>query len=513
MANLVQRVKNRAGLQGGRISAMTRREFCGSVAILSSPRASTSRSPNVLFILADQWRAQATGYAGDPNAHTPTLDRLAAASANFVNAVSGCPVCSPYRGSLMTGQYPLTHGVFINDVELKPKGPTLGQAFQNAGYRTGYIGKWHLYGSPDGQYGRRQAFIPREKQFGFEYWKAFECSHNYNKSGYYEGGSPALHYWEGYDAIAQTADACAFIERYAPSSEPFFLMLSFGPPHNPYGTAPEAYRQLYEKREIQLRPNVPKDRRSRAIEDLRGYYAHIAALDDCVKRLLETLDKMRIAENTIVVFTSDHGDMLGSQGLQFKQHPWDESVRVPFLIRYPRRLGAKGRSIRQPLNAPDIMPTLLSLAGIPIPESVQGADLSAYAGGEKPEDPEAGALLNLPAAFTQARACGFAEYRGLRTACYTYVRSIDGPWLLYDNQADPYQMRNLLGRPETRALQAKLDQALQATLRRLHDDFLPGETYLRRAGLLHYREVQTPVRGCSSPWKDWGPTMKGPFEK
>ena len=488
--------------------SISRRSFCTALGAASPLWPSAVRRPNVLYILVDQWRAQATGYAGDSNARTPALDRLAAESSNFANAVSGCAVCSPYRGSVMTGQYPVKHGVVINDVPLEPKGPALGQSFAAAGYRTGYIGKWHLYGSPDGKYGRRQAFIPKDKRFGFDYWKAFECSHNYNRSSYFEGDDPTPRPWKGYDAIAQTEDACAFVASHARQRDPFFLFLSLGPPHSPYGTAPESYRALYEQRPIKLRPNVPEESRERATTDLRGYYSHIAALDDCLKNLLSALDKSGAAQDTIVLFTSDHGDMLNCQGLPAKQHPWDESVCVPFLLRYPRKLGVRGRVIPQPVNAPDIMPTLLGLAGIPIPESVQGSDLSALAAGSKPSDPDAGALLNLPVTFSQARGCGFAEYRGLRTARHTYVRSIHGPWLLYDNRSDPYQMRNLCGRPEQKPLQAKLERQLDATLRRLNDDFLPGDRYLERAGLTHYREANVPVRGCPSPWGDWAPTMK-----
>ena len=261
------------------------------------------------------------------NARTPVLDRLAAESVNFQNAVSGTPVCCPYRASLLTGQYPLTHGVFINDVELKPKGVTWGESFARAGYQTGFIGKWHVYGSPDGQYGRRLAYIPPEKRFGFAYWKACECSHEYNHSLYYEGNDPAPRYWPGYDAIAQTDDACAFIARQAKAREAYSLVLSLGPPHFPYATAPAKYRALYESREIQLRPNVPPEHREEAIQTLRGYYAHMAALDDCVERLLGTLERSGTAENTIVVFTSDHGDMMRSQGLTTKLYPWDESVQ------------------------------------------------------------------------------------------------------------------------------------------------------------------------------------------
>jgi arylsulfatase A-like enzyme len=251
-----------------------------------------ARRPNVVVVVADEWRAQSTGYGGDRNVRTPTLDRMAAESISFETAVSSCPVCCPYRASLMTGQYPLTNGVFINDVELTPNGPTLGETFQKAGYATGFIGKWHLYGSPDGKYGRRLAYIPPEKHLGFDYWKACECTHEYNHSLYYDGNDPTPKYWPGYDAFAQTDDACGFIEHQA---GPFLLMLSLGPPHFPYATAPERYQEMYRDKNIQLRPNIPADKRREATESLRGYYAHMTAVDDCMDRILRTLEKAGVA--------------------------------------------------------------------------------------------------------------------------------------------------------------------------------------------------------------------------
>src|SRR5215472_12225688 len=303
-----------------------------------------SRRTNVLFVLADEWRAQSTGYNGDSNVRAPMLDRLAAQSVSFDTAVSGTPVCCPYRASLLTGQYPLTNGVFINDVELKPKGVTMGDAFREAGDRTGWVCNSHLNSSPDVEYGRRLAYIPPEKRFGFEYWKACECTHDYNKSLYYEGNDPTPKYWPSYDAFAQTDDACSFIGAHAKSNDPFCLVLSLGPPHFPLQTAPQEYRAMFEGREIALRENVPPDQRRESAEMHRGYYAHMAALDACFGRLLNALDRARIAEDTIVVFTSDHGDMMLSQGLTTKLHPWDESIRVPFLLRYPQKLGMKRRA-------------------------------------------------------------------------------------------------------------------------------------------------------------------------
>lgn len=476
-----------------------RRAFLKLAAGAPSLLGQGARRPNVVFVLADEWRAQSTGYGGDRNVRTPALDRLAAESVSFENAVSGCPVCCPYRASLMTGQYPLTNGVFINDVELKPNGPTLGETFRSAGYATGFIGKWHVYGSPDGKYGRRLAYIPPEKRFGFDYWKACECTHEYNHSLYYEGNDPTPKYWPGYDAFAQTDDACGFIEK---SKGPFFLVLSLGPPHFPYATAPERYQEMYRNKEIQLRRNVPGDKRREATDNLRGYYAHMSAVDDCMDRILRAIEKTGAAEDTIVVFTSDHGDMMLSQGLTTKLYPWDESIRVPLLVRYPRKFGRRARRVRTTINSPDLMPTLVGLCGLAIPDSVEGTDFFGA-----PMAQDAAAFLNLPVPITEARRYGFAEYRGLRTERYTYVRSINGPWLLYDNQRDPFQMHNLCEKSEHRELRSRLDRALDATLRQRKDEFLPAAEYVKRAGVGHYQEVNVPVGRHRSPWGDWDSTL------
>jgi arylsulfatase A-like enzyme len=262
---------------------------------------------------------------------------------------------------------------------------------------------------------------------------------------------------------------------------------------------------MFKDAGIQLRKNVPKENRDEAIAGLRGYYAHMAALDECFSRLLATLDRAKIAEDTIVVFTSDHGDMMLSQGLTTKLHPWDESIRVPFLVRYPRKLGKKGRKLQTPLNSPDIFPTLMGLCGLPTPSTVEGIDHSRIMTGQPEPTAERGTLLSLPVPITEARKYGFAEYRGLRTQRHTYVRSIHGPWLLYDNQTDPYQMNNLIGK--SRSLQSTLDRELDAELKRRKDDFLPAAEYLRRAGLSHYREANVPVGRHPSPWGDWDSTF------
>jgi arylsulfatase A-like enzyme len=459
--------------------------------------------PNILYVFSDQWRHTDHGYAGNPDVITPHLDQLAAQSVNFTHAVSGIPVCCPHRASLITGKYPLTHGLYLNDLSLAPEHRSIAHCLNDAGYATGWIGKWHI----DGQ--GREAFTPPERRQGFQYWRALECSHDYNQSPYY-GDSPEKKYWDGYDVIAQTKEAGEYLERHATSGEeaPFALFLSWGPPHAPYHTAPQKYRDLYAHKEITLRENVPMKEREKAIETYKGYYAHMTAIDDCMGDLLRTLEDTGLAENTIIVYTSDHGDMLHSRGAMKKQQPWDESLRVPFLLRWPKMLGNKNRDIAMPLDTPDIMPTLLGLAGVSIPDEVEGINRARVVLGTEEPDLDHAALIQCPAPFGQwSRAQGGREYRGVRTVRYTYCRDLKGPWLLYDNDADPFQMQNLIDQPDHAAVQKQLDDRLNAILAERRDAFLSGPELIARSGYVvdprnetvDYRQPFNPANITKSP--------------
>ncbi len=434
----------------------------------------STSSPNLLFVFGDQWRAQAFGHAGDPNVRTPRIDAFAAESVSMANAVSNVPLCCPWRASLLTGQYPLTHGIIVNDQSLKSDPVGFATALNASGYHTGYIGKWHVDGRG------RLAFIPPERRLGFRYWRGLECTHDYAHSAYY-ADTPERRFWEGdYDAFAQTGLARDYLRERAGDGQPFALFLSWGPPHDPYAAAPERYRRLYDPAALALRRNVPPAARARAREWLQGYYAHCTALDGCFGTLLDELDRLGMAENTIVVFTSDHGDMLGSHGFRDKQHPFEESVRVPFLLRWPRGPGRGGRTETAPFGAPDIMPTLLGLCGADIPDTVEGVDFSPLLRGERRVD--AGpAYLACYRPHHQWHYAGFGrDYRGIRTERHTYVRDHDGPWLLFDNQDDPYQMRNLVGYPSSRALRDTLDAELHRVLEERGDAFASGDELCRR---------------------------------
>ncbi len=352
----------------------------------------------------------------------------------------------------------------------------MGKIYRSMGYQTAYIGKWHLDGHG------RSSYIPPERRHGFEYWKVLECTHNYNNSFYYQGNDSLKKKWEGYDAYYQTLDAIDYINEKSRGPDPFLLVLSWGPPHNPYQTAPEESKAVYKDREILLRDNVPEEDRARAIEDLRGYYSHINALDKCIDTLIKSIDHTGLSENTIIIFTSDHGDMLYSHGMERKQKPYDESILVPLVIRKPGLNENAGRKIKVPVSTPDILPTMLTLCGIKIPESIEGSDFSGLITGRE-EGINTSALLMSVTPFGEwSRDKGGIEYRGLRTDRYTYVRNLEGPWLLFDNMNDQFQMNNLINDPLYTEIQKELDTRLEAELKRLKDDFLPGTEYITKWG-------------------------------
>lgn len=472
--------------------AITRRNFieiagtAGAGLLSGCMTTGARRKPNVIVVFADQWRASAMGYAGNPEVKTPNLDAFQTECIDFVNATSVCPVCSPARASMVTGQYPLSHGVFVNDVHLEEAENSIADHFSAHDYQTAYIGKWHLDGRG------RTAYIPPAGRQGFDFWQALECSHSYNHSFYYDNNNPEKKLWDGYDAFDQTEHAISYIQTH--KNRPFMLWLAWGPPHSANKVAPKAFRDLYDAQKLTLRPNVPAQSDAfqmklgwfEGIDDeveatrkyLAGYYAHISALDACFGRLRTAIHSMGLDENTIIVFTSDHGGMVGSHGLWHKQQPYDESVRVPFLLKAPGRSGHREKT---PINTPDIMPTLCGLCGLTVPDTVEGRDYTPLIqGGPFASEP---ALIANYHPFGQCSSrVGGKEWRGVRTERYTYVCDRNGPWLLFDNEADPCQLTNLVNRPEQVGLQAKLDVVLKQKLAQTGDSFADGMDYVQKWG-------------------------------
>lgn len=442
---------------------------------------SAKARPNVVFVFADQLRGCSVGYAGQEPVQTPHIDRFADSGSIFNHAVSMIPVCGPYRACLVTGRTPLTTGVVINDIALKTSEISVADAFKAGGYDTAYIGKWHLDG-PD----RTAPVPPGERRQGFDFWMGANFEHNYHRS-HFTDNDGEIRQWEGWDADAQTTETINYFDSHKDSGKPFCLFLSWGPPHHPYRLAPQEYLDLYNPADIKGRPNCPDVPR----EDLWGYYAQTTFLDDQFQRILDALDERGMADDTILVFTSDHGDMHGSHGVYKKQWPWSEATLVPFVVRYPGVVPA-GARFDFPISVIDIMPTLLGLAGVPVPDTVEGVDLSPFIRGDRNDPPESVLIMN-PCPFSIGDSRGpdqypdfkgmRFEYRGVITDRYTYVRTIDKPWLLYDNKSDPYQMANLIDLPEHAETQRHLNELMRGHMAAIGDEFLTREEYYARYGI------------------------------
>ena len=448
--------------------------------------ADRRQKPNIVFVITDQMRSTALGCAGVERVLTPHLDRFAAQSTRFTNAVSNTPACTPARASLLTGKHVLSHRLVNNDMQLGAEHRTLADCLNAGGYRCGYIGKWHLDGV------NRAAFIPPgPRRQGFDdFWAGTECNHRYLQGYYYAQDRPEPIWFDDYEPAGQTDLALGYIRQRAGGDQPFCLFVSWAPPHCPYNQVPQNYRDMYPPNQIEFLPNAvgahiqapgTKGSLAQAADLTReqhdaakrqiiaDYYAQVTALDDCFGRLTGCLETEGLANDTIVVFTSDHGDMLFSQDRGWKGKPWRESVGIPLLMRWPDRIPA-GRVAAGPIGLVDLMPTLLGLAGLDAPAEAEGLDLSAFVCGDDQAAP-ASEYINYPCSPEFFRD---PAWRGVVTERHTYVASRDGPWLLYDDAADPFQQHNLVDRPEARTLVGELDAVLRDWLTRTGDAFLPA---------------------------------------
>lgn len=465
--------------------------------------------PNIIFVLADQLRYQSCGYAGDRKAHTPNIDGLAASGVSFRQAVSSMPVCCAYRASLFTGKYTSSTGMVINELRMNTHHTCLGHCLTQAGYDTGYIGKWHLYANELGNHhDPKNSFVPRgPDRLGFDgHWAAYNFRHNYydfhlngiHFDAYYHTESPEkIPYDEGvYEPDAQTDMAIDYITGAKDGAKPFFLSLNYGTPHDPWfrRNVPEEFYGMFKDVPFPPPPNYSDEldpygdawsnlkKNPEALDEwMRCYYAMTANLDWNLGRLLGAVDQAGIGEDTIFIFTSDHGEMFGAQGRMKKNIFYDEAVRVPFLMRWPGKIPG-GLVTDACLGTVDIMPTLLTLAGIPAPKEVEGMDLSPIAmGGEGPE-PGFAFLMNTGACALWENG---HEWRALRSKRHTYAvlrgreeKSLPRKELLFDNVSDPFQMANLAGKPEYEKDLTELRGKLDDKMVSLNDTF-PESTWYR----------------------------------
>jgi arylsulfatase A-like enzyme len=449
-----------------------------------------ARKPNIVFVFADQHRNGSWPGGGDPQVKTPNLDVLARGGVTFTHCYSNHPLCSPYRASLLTGRYQQATTIHTNIGEggkggLPASEVTIADLLLKAGYATGYVGKWHLY---PGSHGGK-VVPPGPDRHGFEWWRAcFNYRKRYDTRYYDDDGKEVV--IRDYAPKGQMDLTMEFIEKNA--ARPFCVFLSWHPPHSPYTEAPKPFADLYDPATIALRPNVPKaDDTKRLREEYAGYFASVSALDAEVGRLVKKLDDLGIAGNTVVCYSSDHGDMLGSFGLKAKNKPWEESINVPFIVRWPAGI-PEGKRLDTLFSTVDIAPTLLGLAGVPVPDRMQGADLSdivrgkpgdagpgpasvfimgGTGGGEDEGEEGTGGGRAGNRAGRKGKGGAGGGWQGVRTARYTYAKEHDGagwsPWLLFDNEKDPFQQHNRVKDPELEGTRQELEAMLEQWRKRV----------------------------------------------
>ena len=468
-------------------------------------RLSDTPPPNLLMVFPDELRAQALGSwqgrtPGDP-VQTPNLDAFAAESRVMEQMVSNYPLCTPFRGMLMTGQYPLSSGVTGNchdtgaklGIELSPHAVCWSDVLKGQGYSLGYVGKWHLdapfepyvqsYNNPDvhGTYWNEWT-PPGRHRHGFDFWHSYGTYDLHLNPMYWTNDTPReAPIFPGQWGPEHEADvAIAYLRNeggeYRDPAKPFALVVSMNPPHHPYDQIPEAYRDLYAgqtSQELNTRPSVDWDKEylpGFGPQYFKEYLTMVTGVDDQFGRILRALDEEGLSENTLVVFFSDHGCCLGAHGQPTKDNPYEESMRVPMMFRLPGQV-TPGRD-QALMSAPDIYPTVLGLLGFgdAVPGQVEGTNLAGRLRSGEGETASSQLYLRVP--YGQPP---FGQ-RGVRTLTHTLVvdRQDGEPltYTLFDNVNDPYQLRNVADEhPEL--VQTLIQSELLPWLERTRDPWRP----------------------------------------
>jgi arylsulfatase A-like enzyme len=450
-------------------SPRNRREFLKSTGLATAgamlapnceelfAKQTAKRPLNLLFILADQWRWSAFSHETDPLVRTPNFDDFANQGARFTRAYAANPVCTPNRTTIMTGRYSHQHGMINNNLMIPPSERCLAESFQEAGYQTHYIGKWHM----DGE--EKPGFVPPGwRRRGFSSFEGFNRGHYYpNGAKYFTNDGKLLHP-NRFESAYQTDLAIEFMKQNRNTQQPFFCYLSWGPPHSPYRPPKEFDR--YDPKKLRFRPNVPEKLRNNQTlqRELAGYYGLCEALDHEMGRLVKSLEENGLAENTLVIFTSDHGDMHGSHSQYRKGKPEEESLHVPLMMRLPKRIRA-GQKTDVLFNSIDLMPTMISMCNVKNPGTCTGRDLSKAVLGDS--TPQVDSLYSEgamrlsrrgPQASQQkktgkqkktksgSRFKAREEWRALVTPTHKLVMNVSGKVTrLIDLEKDPYELKNL----------------------------------------------------------------------
>lgn len=425
---------------------------------------------NILVIFSDQQHKYALGKR-DPAYITPHLDALCEEGVLFQNGYSNNPVCGPYRGCLMSGQLTSRSGITHNGDGLPADCYPMAQAFRDAGYQTCFVGKWHLGAEGDNS-------IPAEQRGGFEHFVGYQCYNGFdpnppfNNDVFFYDENNVRHTYQKHRTDVTTDLAVEKLTQMGQKGRPFFAVVGYQAPHYPEQPSPE-YAALYEGVEFDKTPDYQEidpytptfsPRSPRPFENCpdyqryggnmtnyqRLYAALCTQIDAGVGRIIDTLKELGVYDDTLIFYTSDHGDMQGSHGLKNKGVPFEKSAGVPFIVRLPG--GRANEESGELVSALDIYPTAVAAAGIPVKTALDGHNILDYLKGES--------------TVTQDHI--LSEYmlenpwRMIRDRRYKLVCTLDDyrPLALYDMVNDPYELTDLKNSPESaeviRDLTAKL---------------------------------------------------------
>lgn len=446
--------------------------------------------PNLLVVMADQFRGDAFGFRGREQVKTPAFDAFARQAVVLTQAVSGYPVSSPARGMFFSGAYPHRNGVLTNcqshsavqDVELREELKCWSDVLKAEGYQTGYIGKWHLdkpveplidCANNRGDMAWNE-WCPPHRRHGFDYWVSYGTYDNHLRPMYWntDGGRQDYYYVDQWGPEYEADLAVGFIDSVAHKGKPFALMVSMNPPHTGYELVPEKYKRYKNLNVDSVVASMPqlRDADSKFVNyfkrSLPDYYACITGVDEQFQRIISSLSNHDLLENTIVVFVSDHGDCMGMHEHIGKNVFYEEAMRIPFLISWKGHLEPR-MDYDLLISLEDFCPTILSLMGLKdkIPATVQTRDLSEQIRGSRKNMPREQQYM----LYSRVNKTGkhlTTGARGLRDARYTYaVEFKDGKIIsqyLYDRKNDPGQMNNLA--PKERRRVNKMHRRLKHLL-------------------------------------------------
>lgn len=442
-----------------------------SVLPLPLQARSVTQAPNLLVIHTDQQSLWTLGAYGGTLVATPNIDSLARDGVTFTNFFTNHAVCTASRGCLLTGRYPHAHGAWWNDIPLNGDEVTLAHALRAAGYETSYAGKWHLAGEA------KPGWMTPDIAMGSD-----DCRYMFNR-GHWKRitedaeGNPTAHPTKEIgDEKTYTTDwlAAKTIDViHRKRTKPFFHMVSIPDPHDPF-KGREPYLSMFDHAQMPLPETFDQEGRpdwSQASNQVWGktreereftirkskamYLGLVKCIDDAVGRILAALEASGQARNTIVVFTTDHGEFMGEHGLMAKGKPYDTAYHLPMLIRWPAKLRA-GQTIERVCSTVDFMPTMLGLMGVAKSGREQGGDLSALlTGGELKWTDEAFMHLKQPEGK-------LSSHLGVWTRDYELAYVQEGEAVLFDRRRDPHQVKNLFQDPAHQNVVADLTGRLLA---------------------------------------------------